>query len=110
MEWNEGQQRAALHARAVAAMAGAVAAVNARVLLPDVAIASAMTAVNLACWNARLEPRERVLLIDESLLLLRTLKELSRAPENARPGLTIELLRGTNELLKRYADYARVRG
>ncbi len=89
-------------------MAVAVAAANARAPISGVVIESAMTAVNLACCDVGLEPRERLLLIDEALRLLSTLKELPRAPEGARPGLVVALLRGTNELLRRYADFVRI--
>ena len=109
MDRDEAQRRAALRARAEEAMAAAVAAANARVPIPGIVVESAMTAVKLACWDEGLEPRERLLLIDAALRLLSALKELPRAPEIERPTLVLELLRGTNELLRLYAGFVRVR-
>jgi hypothetical protein len=101
-------RRAALQARAEEAMAAALSAARSRVPIPGIVVESAMTAVKLACWDEGLEPRERLLLIDDSLRLLAALKELPRAPVERRPDLVLELLEGTNQLLRRYADFLRV--
>lgn len=102
-------RRAALRARAQEAMAAALAAARSRVPIPGIVVESAMTAVKLACWDEGLEPRERLILIDDALRLLSTLKSLPRAPEPDRPELILQLLNKTNELLQRYSDFVRVR-
>lgn len=109
MDQDEARRKAALQARAEEAMAAALAAARSRVPIPGIVVESAMTAVKLACWDEELEPRERLLLIDDALRLLGALKELPNAPPAARPDLVVALLQGTNELLRRYADFVRVR-
>jgi methylase of polypeptide subunit release factors len=109
MDQEEARRRAALQARAEVALAAALAAARSRVPIPGIVVESAMTAVKLACWDEELEPRERLLLIDDALRLLATLKSLPRAPESARPELILDLLGKTNQLLQRYSDFVRVR-
>src|SRR3569832_1761692 len=109
MDQEEARRRAALQARAEEAMPAALAAARSRVPIPGIVVESAMTAVKLACWDEELEPRERLLLIDDALHLLAALKTLPRAPESARSELILDLLNKTNALLQRYADFVRVR-
>lgn len=104
-DWEERQ--AALRARADEAIRAALAAANARAPLPSLVVESAMAAAKLACWDQALEPRDRLILIDDALRLLRALKELARAPQAARSERIVELFRQTNDLLRRYAGFVR---
>jgi hypothetical protein len=106
-DWEKSQL--ALRARAEEAISAALAAADARAPIPGIVVESTMAAVKLACWDQSLEPRDRLLLIDDALALLWALKELPRASEAARPELTVHLLRRCTDLLRRYAEFVRVR-
>ena len=105
MDRNEAERQAALRARAEEAIEAALAAANARAPIPSLIVDSAMSAVRLVCWDGSLDARSRLVLIDDALRLLAALKGLAHSPEPARPALIVELLRGTNALLRRYAAF-----
>lgn len=102
----EGLQRqAALRARAAEAIAAALAAADSRAPSIGDASGDAIAAVKLACWDAALDPDDRLVLVNEGLRLLAVLKELAVAPQASRPGLIVEIFRRTNALLRLYARF-----
>ncbi len=66
-----------------------------------------MASINLVCWDSSLETADRLALIDEALLLIVPLKELSGAARAARSVLILEVVRRTNSMLRRYARFVR---
>ena len=107
MDQDRLQRQAALRARAEEAIKAALAAAEARAHPLSAAAADAMAAVELACWDPRLQPGDRLALIDDALRLLTPLKELAGSGRAARPALIAEVSRRTNDLLRRYAQFVR---
>jgi hypothetical protein len=93
--------------RADETMKAALAAANAGAPSLAVLIENTMTSINLVCDDAKLEPRARLLIIDDALLLLASLKKLLGAAQAAPPEAIIEVLRRTNGLLCRYTRLVR---
>ena len=107
MDRNWGGREAALRGRAETVIAEALAAAGSRAPSLGGIVVDAMDAVTLVCWDETLPPRDRLLLINDSLPLLATLKSLARAPQDSRPALIAEVLKKTNDLLRRHAFLVR---
>ena len=93
--------------RANEAMTAAFAAVDACAPTLGAVVADTMDCINLACWDSRLEPIDRLALIDEALLLIAPLKKISGASLEARAALIVEVVRRTTGMLRRYAQLVR---
>jgi hypothetical protein len=101
------RRQAALRARASEAILAALAAADARAPSVGAAVADAIAAVELVCWDFNLDPGDRLALIDDALLLMTPLKELAGAAQSARPALIVESLQRTGDLLRQYARLTR---
>lgn len=100
-------RQTALRLRADEAITAALAAADARAPSLPALVEDTMASIDLACGDNTLGARDRTALIDAALLLLASMKTLLRAPQAARPGLTLEVVRRTNALLRRYARLVR---
>jgi hypothetical protein len=93
--------------RANEAMMAALAAADACAPFLPVLIEDTMTSIDLVCEDATLDLCDRLVLIDDALLLIASLKKLSDAAHAARPELIVEVVRRTNSMLCRYAQFVR---
>lgn len=69
-----------------------------------------MASINLVCADSTLDLRDRLVLIDDALLLIGSMKKLLRAGQEARPALIGEILRRASGLLCRYARQKHLTG
>jgi hypothetical protein len=106
MDADGSKRQDALRARADEAMREAAAAADAASAAAAV-VADSIAAATLVCWDRALDPRDRLALIDAVQGLLPALKELAEGPPPGRSALVVEVLRRTNELLRRYARLVR---
>lgn len=100
-------RQAAMRVRANEAMMAALTAADARVPSLPALIEDTMTSINLVCEDAALDLCDRLVLIDDALLLIATLKKLSEEAQAARPEMILEVVRRTNLMLCRYAQFVR---
>jgi hypothetical protein len=100
-------RRTALRLRADEAMRAALAAADDRAPSLAALIETTMASINLVCDDAKLDPRARLLIIDDALRLLASLKKLLRAAQTPPPEAVMEVLRRTNGLLCRYTRLVR---
>jgi hypothetical protein len=100
-------ERAAMRLRADEAMTAALAAADDGASSLALLVRSTMSSIHLACDDAGLDPRARVLIIDDALLLLASLKKLLREAQPPPPEAVMEVLRRTNGLLRRYTRLVR---
>lgn len=85
-----------------AALAGRDGVAPAMAVLED-----AIATIRFACEDESLDPRERVILIDDALRLLATLKEKVRTADASPLELILEIVRRSNGFLRRYARLVR---
>lgn len=107
MDRDRLNRQTAMRLRADEAMKAALAAADACAPSLAIFIEDTTTSIKLACEDSTLDLRDRLVLFDDSLLLLATLKKLLRAPQAARPELIMEVGRRTSGLLRRYIRFVR---
>lgn len=93
--------------RADAEMRAALAAADGGASALAACVEEAVAAIRFVCGDAALDPRERVLLIDEALLLLAAMKDAVKTADASALGPIMEILRRSGGLLRRYAAFAR---
>lgn len=103
----DGDRQTAMRRRADEAMAAALAAADDCPPALAVFLEDAMASIDLACRDATLDRRDRLALIDDALRLVATLRKLLGTPGAGRHDLIMEVFRGTNGLLCRYARCVR---
>jgi hypothetical protein len=108
MDQDWAERQAALRARAKEAITAALSAAKNREPSLGALLTESMDAITLACWDAVLAPSDRLVLLDDALLLLASLKTLAGAPPAGRPALLAEVYRRTAGMLRRHARLVRV--
>ena len=93
--------------RAEEAMEAALAAADDGASALAACIETAIAAIRFVCEDAELDPRDRVTLIDDALLMLASLKDIVRTANGSPFELTTEVFRRTNGLLRRYSGLVR---
>lgn len=93
--------------RADEAMKAALAAAEA--CAPSLAsfIDDTMTSIDLVCEDSALDPRDRLVLIDDARRLIDSMKKLLVAAPAARPELIMEIVQRTSSMLCRYTRFVR---
>jgi hypothetical protein len=107
MDRDRHSQRTAMRLRAEEAMRSALSAADQDAPSLAVFLEDTMTSIKLVCEDSALEPRRRLALIDDALLLLGSLKSLLRTDTAASPALIMEVGRRTSGLLCRYSRFIR---
>lgn len=110
MERDRLSRQTAMRLRADEAMKAALAAADDCPPSLGILIEDTMATINLVCADSALDLRDRLVLIDDALLLIGSLKKLLRAAQEARPELIRKILRLTSALLCRYARQKHLTG
>jgi len=106
MDRDRPSRQTAMRLRADEAMKAALSAEEASAPSSAAYIEDAMRSIDLVRQDCTLDPRDRLLLIDDMLPLIASLKRLLRA---AQPEQIMEVGRRTNGLLRRYARILRAK-
>lgn len=91
--------------RADEAMTAALAAGEASTLAS--LIHETIASIKLVCEDETLVPRDKLVLLDDALLLLASVKKLVKGAQAPPPEAVMEVLRRTNGLLRRYTRLVR---